>query len=73
MTNEPARVSVFHVPAKPDYQVDQIRRYMRRHQGTAMFINGDVDQSLTVEELSGLTRGEIRQYFNAARKRGLNQ
>ena len=73
MTNEPARVQKIHVPAKPDYQVDQIRRYMRRHQGTAMFINGDVEQSLTVEELPGLTRGEIRQYFNAARKRGLNQ
>ena len=72
MTNEPARVQI-HVPAKPDYQVDQIRRYMRRHQGTALFVNGDTEQSLTVEELTGLTRGEIRQYFNAAREQGLNQ
>ena len=26
-----------HIPAKPDSQVDEIRRYMRRYDGTAKF------------------------------------
>ena len=63
----------FHIAAKPDYRVDQIRRYMRRHQNTAMFINGPVEQCLNLDEIAALTRREIKEYFNAARAKGENQ
>lgn len=71
-TATPARAQT-HEEAKADYRVDQIRRYMRRHQGTAMFINGPTQKSLTLNELSGLTRGEIKKSFNTARLEGHNQ
>jgi membrane carboxypeptidase/penicillin-binding protein len=70
MTPEPAKV---HKPARADYRTDQVRRYMRRHGQTAMFVNDGTEVSLTLDELGAFTCKEIRTYFNAARKRGFNE
>ena len=68
----PARV---HIPAKPDYRVDQILRYMRRHNGTAMYTNVESGYTLplTIDETMALEHHEIRDFFNAAREKGYNQ
>lgn len=66
----PARA---HIPAKDDYRVDQIRRYMRRHAGIATFVNAPAEELLCLDDLPGLHRSEIRDWFNAARREGHNQ
>ena len=65
-----------HIPAKADYQVDEIRRYMRRHGGRAMFYCSTIifpAEGLTLDDLAGMSRTSIRDYFNGARMRGMNQ
>ena len=70
MTPTPAKV---HVPARSVERVDQVKRYMRRHCGVAMFCNLDTDVSLNLDDVPALTRREILDHFNAARRKGLNQ
>jgi len=64
-----------HIPGKADYRIDQIRRYMRRHAGFAVFINETVEVKMLLADVfaGGLTRAEIKQFFNNARKVGMNQ
>ena len=62
-----------HVKARPDYRKDQITRYMRRHYGSALFVNGPEQVSLNIEELAGLSSKEICDGFNEARRLGANQ
>jgi len=75
-----------HKPAKADYRSDQVRRYMRRHGGKAIFYNADVLKSvdgitknldpqatITLEDLPSFKVKEIASYFNQARAKGFNQ
>lgn len=66
-----------HITAKPDYRVDQIKRYMRRHGGAAFVNPYDGSESYWKWDEWGnvghCSRESIVREFNEARKRGMNQ